>query len=190
VRNIEGENYFSALILNIVEASQGPGTHEKYRTVNDGLTLMPKIARTLIGVSTPVGNVPTAGSTNINKKDSALSNLSPKSVSGYSFLNLALGLGSFIQGDTTGGVITLVSYGATAGLIGWEMALSYNDDLAGIPGTVGLGVAGFAVVYGFIRPILYNRDHTLVAIADRTNITLVRGTRDEPTLRLSYILRF
>jgi TolB-like protein len=54
VRNIEGENYFSALILNIVEASQVPGgTHEKYRTVNDGLTLMPRIAQALTGVASP-----------------------------------------------------------------------------------------------------------------------------------------
>jgi TolB-like protein len=49
VRNIEGDNYFSASILHIEEATQGRGTREKYQTVNDGLILMPKIAQTLTG---------------------------------------------------------------------------------------------------------------------------------------------
>jgi TolB-like protein len=47
VRRLGEDNYFSASILHIVEASQGKGTREKYQTVADGLTLMPKIAQTL-----------------------------------------------------------------------------------------------------------------------------------------------
>jgi TolB-like protein len=49
VRKLGSDNYFSASILHIVEASQGQGAREKYRTVNDGLTLMPRMAQTLIG---------------------------------------------------------------------------------------------------------------------------------------------
>jgi TolB-like protein len=50
VRRLGEDNYFSASVLHIVEASQGQGTREKYRDVTDGLTLMPRIARTLAGI--------------------------------------------------------------------------------------------------------------------------------------------
>jgi formylglycine-generating enzyme required for sulfatase activity len=64
VRKLGPDNYFSASILHIVEASQAKGAREKYQTVNDGLTLMPRIARTLAGDgaapggSAPAGKVP------------------------------------------------------------------------------------------------------------------------------------
>jgi TolB-like protein len=54
VRKLGDDNYFSASILHIVEASQGQGAREKYQTVSDGLTLMPKIAQTLTGTTAPV----------------------------------------------------------------------------------------------------------------------------------------
>jgi formylglycine-generating enzyme required for sulfatase activity len=53
VRKLGADNYFSASILHIVEASQGQGTREKYRDVSDGLTLMPRMARTLAGGGVP-----------------------------------------------------------------------------------------------------------------------------------------
>jgi formylglycine-generating enzyme required for sulfatase activity len=52
VRKLGADNYFSASVLHIAEASQGRGTREKYQTVNDGLTLMPKIAQTLTAGAT------------------------------------------------------------------------------------------------------------------------------------------
>jgi formylglycine-generating enzyme required for sulfatase activity len=58
VRKLGADNYFSASVLHIVEASQGQGTREKYQTVSDGLKLMPKIAQTLTGGAAPVRNVP------------------------------------------------------------------------------------------------------------------------------------
>ncbi|MDR1029457.1 MAG: SUMF1/EgtB/PvdO family nonheme iron enzyme [Treponema sp.] len=59
VRKLGADNYFSASILHIVEASQVPGgTREKYQTVNDGLSLMPKIAQSLTGSAAPMRNVP------------------------------------------------------------------------------------------------------------------------------------
>jgi hypothetical protein len=61
VRKVGGDNYFSASILHIVEASQGKGTYEKYQTVNDGLTLMPKIAQTLTGTAAPAENTTPTG---------------------------------------------------------------------------------------------------------------------------------
>jgi TolB-like protein len=64
VRKLGEDNYFSASILHIVEASQGKGTREKYQTVGDGLVLMPKIAQTLTGTAgvaanaAPIGSIP------------------------------------------------------------------------------------------------------------------------------------
>jgi formylglycine-generating enzyme required for sulfatase activity len=57
VRKLGADNYFSASILHIVEASQGQGAREKYRDVSDGLTLMPRMAQVLTG-GTPAGIVP------------------------------------------------------------------------------------------------------------------------------------
>jgi formylglycine-generating enzyme required for sulfatase activity len=50
VRKLGADNYFSASVLHIVEASQGQGAREKYRDVSDGLTLMPKMAQVLTGI--------------------------------------------------------------------------------------------------------------------------------------------
>jgi formylglycine-generating enzyme required for sulfatase activity len=57
VRKLGADNYFSASVLHIVEASQGQGTREKYRTVSDGLKLMPKIAQTLTGETDTIRNI-------------------------------------------------------------------------------------------------------------------------------------
>jgi formylglycine-generating enzyme required for sulfatase activity/TolB-like protein len=53
VRRLGADNYFSASILHIVEASQGQGAREKYRDVSDGLTLMPRMAQVLAGGGVP-----------------------------------------------------------------------------------------------------------------------------------------
>jgi hypothetical protein len=106
-------------------------------------------------------------------------------------LNLAAGLGSFIQGDWGGGgLVILAGYGAAAGLIFWELSLEYEDDLVGIPGTVGLGVAGVTVLYGFIRPWVFQKNHQLAGIVDRIHLAVVPGNRGEEAVQLSYTLRF
>jgi hypothetical protein len=76
---------------------------------------------------------------------------------GASFLNLAAGLGSYTMGDWGGGLIVTASMGAAAGLLAWELSLTYDDPLAGVPGAVALGVAGIGVVFGIIRPWLYHK---------------------------------
>jgi formylglycine-generating enzyme required for sulfatase activity len=58
VRKLGADNYFSASILHIVEASQGQGAREKYRAVSDGLKLMPKMTQVLAGGDAPVDTVP------------------------------------------------------------------------------------------------------------------------------------
>ncbi|MDR1899787.1 MAG: SUMF1/EgtB/PvdO family nonheme iron enzyme [Treponema sp.] len=58
VRKLGADNYFSASILHIVEASQGQGSREKYQTVSDGLAIMPKLARTLTAGAAPANAAP------------------------------------------------------------------------------------------------------------------------------------
>jgi hypothetical protein len=72
----------------------------------------------------------------------------------------------------------------------WDISLKYEDDLAGIPGAIGLGVAGVTALYGFIRPIVYQRNQQLAGIADRINLAIVPGERGGESVRLSYTLRF
>jgi TolB-like protein len=109
---------------------------------------------------------------------------------GYGVLNLALGLGSFIQKDAAGGVTALLFYGAAAGLIGWELSLSYDDDLAGVPGAIGLGVAGFAVLYGFIRPAVYARNRALAEFMDGIRMAVAPVERGGAAIQLSYTWKF
>jgi formylglycine-generating enzyme required for sulfatase activity/TolB-like protein len=58
VRRLGADNYFSASILHIVEASQGQGAREKYRDVSDGLTLMPKMGQVLADGAAPARGAP------------------------------------------------------------------------------------------------------------------------------------
>jgi TolB-like protein len=109
---------------------------------------------------------------------------------GYGVLNLALGLGSFIQGDAGGGVTMVLLYGAAAGLVAWDLSLAYEDDLAGIPGGVGFGIAGFAVLYGFIRPFVYNRSRSLAEFMDGMSVAAAPAKRGGTAVRLSWTLKF
>jgi hypothetical protein len=77
---------------------------------------------------------------------------------GASFLNLAAGLGSYTMGDWGGGLVVTAAMGAAAGLLAWELSLTYDDSYVGVPGAVALGVAGAGVVFGIIRPLLYHRN--------------------------------
>jgi TolB-like protein len=109
---------------------------------------------------------------------------------GYGVLNLALGLGSFIQGDAGGGVTMVLLYGAAAGLVAWDLSLAYEDDLAGIPGAVGFGIAGFAVLYGFIRPFVYSKSRSLAEFMDGMNVAVAPAKRGGAAVRLSWTLKF
>jgi hypothetical protein len=78
---------------------------------------------------------------------------------GAGFLNLLLGAGSFSMRDGLGGALIAGGYALAAGLIIWDVAgFTYEDDMAGVPGTLGLGVAGLTAAGGFIRPLLYARN--------------------------------
>jgi hypothetical protein len=196
-RRLGNRNMFNASIINLESGAQLVGRSVNYDTLNDGIEAMENLARELTGV--PVSSLNISGLEGI--RDQASKSQPPKGtekpkkgaggrIFGYGVLNIALGLGSFIQGDWSGGLTCLLGYGAAAGLIGWELTLSYDDELAGIPGTVGLGVAGVTVLYGFIRPVVYNKNHRLAVITDRVTIELTSGRQHETAVRLSYTLHF
>jgi hypothetical protein len=73
-------------------------------------------------------------------------------------MNPLLGLGSYSMGDWRGGLIITSGYLLAAGLVAWEFyVLDYTDDPAGIPGAVGIGVAGVTTVFGILRPMFYHK---------------------------------
>jgi hypothetical protein len=72
VRMLGADNYFSASVLHIVDASQGKGTREKYQTVNDGLSLMPKIAQVLSGTGSIAVSSAVAGTVVVDGRNTGV----------------------------------------------------------------------------------------------------------------------
>jgi TolB-like protein len=72
VRMLGADNYFSASVLDIVDASQGKGTREKYQSVNDGLTLMPRIAQVLSGTGSITVRSGVAGTVVVNGRNTGV----------------------------------------------------------------------------------------------------------------------
>ena len=194
-RRLGSRNMFNASIINLESGTQLTGGSVNYDTLDDGIEAMERLTRELTGVT---GTFPSAGGLEaVRDRAAALAapctggtkgggKKSGGAVVGYGVLNLGLGLGSFVQGDWGGGLTLLGGYGAAAGLIAWELSLEYEDPMAGIPGAIGLGVAGVTVLYGFIRPVLYHRSRALAVIADGIRITTAPGG----AVRLSYTAKF
>jgi hypothetical protein len=82
----------------------------------------------------------------------------------------------------------LMISGTAAGLTVWELSLKYEDGPAGIPGTVGLGLAGLTVLYGLVRPFIYRRIRTLAGISNGINPAIVAENHKRTALRLSYTM--
>jgi TolB-like protein len=208
-RRLGNRNMFNASIINLESGVQLVGRSVNYNTLDDGIEVMGSLARELTGVAgssldadeldairSRAGSFAAGskgGGTAAGKDKAAAAKPAKKSGGsfGYGVLNLALGLGSFVQGDWGGGgLMILAGYGATAGLIFWELSLEYEDDLAGIPGAIGLGVGGLTVLYGFIRPAVYNRHRALAAVLDNITIAADPGKGNGGAVRLSYRVQF
>jgi TolB-like protein len=202
-RRLGSLNMFNASIINLETGVQETGRSVNYTTLDDGIEVMESLARELTGGagSSPLADMEAIGERAVEEVSKAppeaaavggaaegKAKKSGGALFGYGALNLALGLGSFMQGDWAGGLTLLGGYGAAAGLIAWELSLDYDDSMAGIPGAIGLGVAGVTALYGFIRPYLYQRSHPVAKIADKLSITPVSG--DRAGLRLSYTVKF
>ncbi|MDR0629702.1 MAG: hypothetical protein LBG24_08735 [Treponema sp.] len=201
-RRLGSQNMFNAAIIDLESGVQIVGRSVNYERLDDGIEVMGSLAQGLTGVE--LSRPPAQAADGADGEDwaGAVRAQAEAATSregrakkpgsgaafGYGVLNLALGLGSFIQKDAAGGVITLVAYGVAAGLIGWELTLSYDDDLAGIPGMVGLGVAGLGAVFGFIRPLVYQKNHTLAGLMEGIRVAAVPGSAT--AVRLWYTMRF
>ena len=115
---------------------------------------------------------------------------------GTGALNIAFGLGSYLEGDIFGGVTISAGYGLAATLFIIEAtALDWDSPAVGVPATIGVGVAGLTLVYGFVRPFIYNRSPYIAAVMDNIRPGVV-FTSDEGAgknrsgFQLTYTIKF
>jgi TolB-like protein len=190
-RRLGSRNMFNASIINLESGIQVVGRSVNYTSLDDGIEVMGSLAEDLTGVAEPPPPpviippvvIPPVVIPQTTKKPAG-------NPFGYGFMNLALGLGSFIQKDRTGGLTLAGGYALSLGLIIWEVSLSYDDGAAGVPGGLGLGIMGITAVYGFVRPYLFNKSRRFAGITDGVNIAVVPGERNGSAVRLSYTVRF
>jgi hypothetical protein len=119
--------------------------------------------------------------------------LQPKSAVGkpinYSFMNLALGLGSHLQGDIPGGETVTGGYVASIALIAWELNLTRADSMAGVVGPIGVAAGVGTLVFGFVKPLIFNRSRLASASGD-FDITLASNERGKSALAIMYTRSF
>jgi hypothetical protein len=108
----------------------------------------------------------------------------------YSFMNIAFGLGSYLQGDIPGGAIVTGGYWAAIALIMWELNLNKGDTLSGVPGNIGVAVGATALAFGFIKPLFYNSRRRTASVIDNFDITLVSSERNKSAVALRYTYNF
>jgi hypothetical protein len=108
----------------------------------------------------------------------------------YSFMNLAFGLGSYLQGDIPGGVIVSGGYVATIALIAWELNISGYDMGAGVPGNIGTAIGIGAIAFGLIKPFLFKGNKRLASAVDNFDIALVSSERNKNAVALKYTHSF
>jgi hypothetical protein len=89
-------------------------------------------------------------------------------------LNIALGLGSYLEGDIGGGATITAGYAVAAGLVVIEaVALDWDSPAVGIPVNVGFALASLSLAYGFARPFIYNRTPRVAAVLDNAKANIV-----------------
>jgi hypothetical protein len=135
----------------------------------------------------------------VNKNDKRITGFSGRSAGekvGTGALNIILGLGSYLEGDIAGGITLTAGYAAAAGLVVVEAAaLDWDSPAVGVPATIGVGVAGLALVYGFARPFIYNRSPQLATVMDNTRpgIVLISdngGGNHNAGFQITYTFKF
>jgi TolB-like protein len=186
---------FNASIISLESGAQLVGEFENYDSLDDGIAAIENLTRKLTGISTigsglSVPSQPAATPAPAAPTVAPVKRFSDGAMMGYGLLNLVPGLGSLIQGDGGGAGIILLTRLAPVGLILWEVALDYDDPLAGIPGFLGLASFGFSVVYGFMRPFVYNNNQQLAEIMDGVRLAVAPDERGGAAVRLSYSLKF
>jgi len=135
----------------------------------------------------------------VNKNDKRIAGFSSRRPGvgekiGTGALNIILGLGSYLEGDITGGITITAGYVAAAGLFAIEvLALDWDSPAVGIPATAGAVVAGLAIIYGFARPFIYNYSSQAAAIMDNTHFKIAQVSdtgNGALVLQLSYSIKF
>jgi hypothetical protein len=106
------------------------------------------------------------------------------------------------MGDWRGGLTITAGYLIAGGLILWEIfGFVYEDEPAGIPGLVGIGVAGVTTIFGILRPIFYHRPGSsskTAAVLGGAHIAVIPAVSTQssphasviPAVRLSYRFQF
>jgi hypothetical protein len=107
----------------------------------------------------------------------------------YSLMNMAFGLGSYLQGDIPGGVTVTGGHAAAIALIAWELALTRADTGAGYLGPVGVGLGAASLVFGFVKPFIFNGSLFASAKSD-FDIALVSNERNKSALAFTYTRSF
>ena len=105
-------------------------------------------------------------------------------------LNPLLGLGSYLDGDWSGGLVVTGGYVAAVGLIIWELNLKYEDTLAGYLGPVGIGIGGLSLLFGIVRPFIHTGNPRIANVVDNFDIALLPTGNNDMILNLSYKIRF
>jgi TolB-like protein len=116
--------------------------------------------------------------TNVDKSDKVVAAFEGRKSAGQNLLtgalNIALGLGSYLEGDIGGGATITAGYAVAVGLVVVEyFALDWDNPAVGAAVTAGVAVAGLSLAYGFARPFIYNRAPRLAGVLDNANAGLV-----------------
>ncbi|MDR0503573.1 MAG: penicillin-binding protein activator LpoB [Treponema sp.] len=133
----------------------------------------------VIGTETTAALVSYVGRVNKNdRRITVFSNINREKSAGEKIgagaLNILLGLGSYLEGDIGGGITLTAGCAIAAGLFVVEAtALDWDSPAAGVPAVIGVTAAGFTIVYGFIRPFIYNRSKKIAAVTDNVRPRIV-----------------
>jgi hypothetical protein len=108
----------------------------------------------------------------------------------YGAMNIAFGLGSYLQGDTAGGLIVTGGYAAAIGLIAWDLNLHRGDTMAGVAGPIGVGVGAATLIFGFVKPFIYSINPKLAPAMSNLDVALASGKQNKNVVAIKYTYSF
>ena len=104
-----------------------------------------------------------------------------------------------MQGDIQGGVIVTTGVVAAAGLMVWDMLevnnRSFDDILSNKPIDhtkmyIAAGVWGATLIFGFVKPFVYNSNRQLASAISNVGIELVSNEQNKKALAIKYTHNF